>query len=227
MSLFPEPNECRKRLERFSNNWPGNVRLLNEIHSQITNAISQNLQQRGHTLIGINENVLRLLQSWSAFRNSGQRNDNFLPDVVAVDDGVNIGIIYEITRTTNEHADSSDSLGKILDERHGGIEKVYNCFREKLLFHNPRARIVTISKALLIICGFAVGFDTKVNKAINNSKIEAFAASGVWPFWMYFENLKAVAEEQTRWERRYDEKMCDLLPGTPIGQIMDRILWIS
>jgi len=223
--LFPEPTECRRRLGDFSEKWPENVRLLNEIHRKITDAIDQDVQQKRQILSDINRDVLGLLQRWSAFRGGGRKNENFLPDVVAVDGGVNVEIIYEIARTTNEH---EDSLGEILNERQDGIKKVYNCFREKLLLNNPRARIVAISKALLIICGFSVGFDTeRVNKAINNSKIEAFAAPGVWPFWMYFGNLKAVAEEQTRWESRYNERMCDLLTGTPIGQIMDRILWTS
>jgi hypothetical protein len=103
------------------------------------------------------------------------------------------------------------------------IEAVYEFLKARMLRNVP-ARIVTVSKALLMIGGFSPGFDTNVLAAIRKSNPYILAASGVWPYCLFQEHLEFLASQQTAWEKQ-NGRMKDLRPGVPIGQIMDRILW--
>lgn len=75
------------------------------------------------------------------------------------------------------------------------MELVYNFLKEHMLEHAP-ARIVTVSKALLMVAGFSPGFDTRVLEAIGKANPYILAAPGVWPFCLYKEHLEFMAGQQ-------------------------------
>lgn len=95
-----------------------------------------------------------------------------------------------------------------------------------MLQNGTPARIVTVSKALLMISGFTLGFDSVVLQRIKKSNPNMLACSGVWPFCLFLETLQYVASEQSAWEHD-NGLMSELLPAVPIGQVMDRIIWRS
>ena len=93
-----------------------------------------------------------------------------------------------------------------------------------MLCDNVPARIVTVSKALLMISGFTPALDSVVLARIKKSNPNMLSCPGVWPFCLYYETLQFVSSEQRAWED-VNGPMSELLPGVPIGQLMDRILW--
>ena len=117
------------------------------------------------------------------------------------------------------------SMATILQHREA-IETIYTFLKSCMLQNGTPARIVTVSKALLMVAGFTLAFDSVILQRIKKSNPNMLACSGVWPFCLFLETLQFVASEQSSWEQD-NGQMSDLLPAVPIGQVMDRILWSS
>jgi len=205
--LFPDKSVCVSRVNRFA-------RREDRLLKQIWNPIVQ-----GHNAVALRKaetDVVYNLNRWQAYRNQhGQANVRFLSD---------------LTRSKAV----TNSLFKLVDATESGrlcsilyhdkeLELVYDFLKEHML-QGAYARIVTVSKALLMIAGFSVGFDTKILDKLRVANPNLVAASGVWPFCLYRGHLQFIADQQSAWERR-NGSMQALLPDVPIGQIMDRILW--
>lgn len=126
--------------------------------------------------------------------------------------------IVEVTEITGK-------LSSILTEE-DSIQRVYNQLERSIfLAKDEPARIVTVSKALLMIAGFTPGLDSNVLRAIHRANPFMLACPGVWPFCLYGETLRYLASEQDEWEKENGSMISlDKAVGTSIGQIMDKIL---
>ena len=79
---------------------------------------------------------------------------------------------------------------------------------------------------MLVLLGCTVGFDSKVREAIAIANPNLDVPYGVWTFEHFINVQLYIADEQVKWETS-NGLMANLLPGVPIGQIMDRILFIN
>ncbi len=211
MRLFPSRTHCVKNIQSFPET--DSTQL-----TQIWQAMGdQHLQWRAS---GVQEHVVGLLRRWQAYRNQpAPRNDGFLEQLSedqAIVDALST-IINDVRKTT--------SLSAILQQKEA-IETLYTFLKSHMLRDGTPTRIVTVSKALLMISGFTLAFDSVVLQQIKKSNSNMIACSGVWPFCLFLETLQFVACEQSAWEHD-NGPMSELLPAVPIGQIMDRILWRS
>lgn len=217
MPLFPNPQQCQSRLNRFP---PKDAEALRGIRKHLTNGFNNdNLLA---SLADVQTDVLRTLGRWGAYRNQGgSRNTHFLEALIANDPiGSAFSTVFGATLQTTD-------LALLLNEHRTAIDQLYHFLRTSMLLDQVPARIVTISKALWVITGFSVGLDSRVLKKIKMAKPYALTCPGVWPFCLYWETLEIIASEQQVWEHQYGRPLSELLPGVPIGQVMDRILWTA
>lgn len=215
MPLFPEKSKCEKKIEKF------NKGIKTSKDSQdLEYVFGQMLRyQNAATLFDVQPIVLNLLGRWGAYRYkpANKANKHFLEFLASKD-----SIVTTLFDIVNLVAKANELQEILKSKRH--IEQIYNFLRESLLLGEIPARIVTVSKTMLIITGLSPGLDSRVLKAIKLSTPQALACPGVWSFHLYFEHLEFVAKEQIEWEKSCGS-MRKLLPDIPIGQIMDRILW--
>ncbi len=209
MNLFPSIDECRSAINRFP---VDESQTLNEIHQHL---IANN---NGQGLLDVEPKVFRLLRRWRAFRGQpGEKNEHFISALI--DNAQFINAFFEVFNATT----MASSLNQVL-EHSQSIEVIYNAIKGTLLIGEAPARIVAVSKSLLMLAGFTVGFDSRVFERMRLANEYLLTCSGVWPFCLYFETLKFFAGELDTWQET-NEPMTNLLPGVPVGQIMDRILW--
>jgi hypothetical protein len=209
MPLFPNIEQCQLAIHNFPQD-----------QAQILNGVFHDLVQNGNNqaLLDVETRVVRLLKRWNAHR--GQRaplNVNFVQSLIQNDQAV--ASLFEIVNVTS----NTTSLNLILGHEQS-IRLLYDSLKALLLSNDVPARIMTVSKCLLMLTGFTVGLDTRVRKKIQQAYPYALTCSGVWPFYLYLETLKLIAIQQDEWQQ-HNGSMSNLLPGVPIGQIMDRILW--
>ncbi len=211
MSLFPNRRRCIRNINAFPETDAAEL-------AQIWQALGN--QHVHRQVIEVEQQILVLLNRWQAFRNQrAPRNDGFLQQLSENQPVVQaLSTIIDSTRATT-------SLATILQQRES-IETVYNFLQSNLLQHQIPARIVTVSKAFLMISGFTPAFDSVILERMRRSTPDVLARPGVWPFCVFLETLEFVAREQSVWEQE-NGRMSELLPAVPIGQVMDRILWRS
>lgn len=206
-TLFPDKATCLRQVNKFPKK---DSDLLEEIWKSL-------VQQHNTTVLQtVEPKVVRRLSAWQAYRNQrSQRNDHFLSKLAGTKAVTNS--LFKLVDATQ-----SGSLHSVISFEKE-MELLYNFLKQHMLEHGY-ARIVTVSKALLMIAGFSLGLDTKILTRLRTVNPNLVAASGVWPFCLYQEHLRFIADQQLAWER-LNGRMSDLSPGVPIGQIMDRILW--
>jgi hypothetical protein len=211
MRLFPSRTQCIKNIQCFPET---DATRLAQIWTALVNE-PLTLQ-----IVEVQDQILALLRRWKAFRNQpAPRNDRFLQELTEDQTVVDaLAIIINAART-------STSLAAIL-ENEKAIETTYNFLKYHMLQNGTPTRIVTVSKALLMISGFTLAFDSEVLKRIKKSNSNMLTCSGVWPFCLFLETLQFIATEQSAWEQD-NGRMIELIPSVPIGQVMDRILWPS
>lgn len=207
--LFPNLTTIRRRIRSFPNN-------DSIVLSEIWDLLGQN-QIDVHS---VQEKILRTLRRWQAYRNQiGQKNENFVEQMFANQE-ISESLFNLINISRNNY-----SLNYILNTYEGDIDKIFNWLVHNMFLNDVPARIVTVSKTLLMLSGFSLALDSVVLKLIHNENKFLLCCSGVWPYCLYSETLKFVAQEQIAWEQHYNLSMNQLLPNVPIGQIMDRALW--
>ena len=209
MPLFPNIEQCQLAIQQFPED---QAQALHGIHQHLI----QNRTNQG--LIDIEGKVLRLLGGWGAFRGQrARRNEHFLQALVRNEQAVT-SLFHVLDLSAN-----NGGLTAILDH-HQRIQPLYDSLTSVLLMNEVPARIMTVSKSLLMLTGFTVGFDSRVLLRIRQANPFVLTCPGVWPFCLFLETLRFIASEQDEWERA-NGPMSGLLQGVPIGQIMDRILW--
>jgi hypothetical protein len=209
MRLFPSRTQCVRNIRGFPESDASEL-------AEIWQALGQSATEG--TLIQLGPKVLHLLRRWQAYRNQpSPRNESFIQELVQDSQTLEaLSTLIQSSRTTT-------SLASILGHRQE-IERVYNFLKEHMLQDRTPARIVTVSKALLMLAGFTPALDSVVLDRIKKSNPNLLACPGVWPFCLYYETLQFVSSEQTIWEGA-NGPISKLLAGVPIGQMMDRILW--
>lgn len=167
-------------------------------------------------------NIVRRLGNWHAFRyRHSELNRKFL-SVLDIPEVKNAWLrIVEVTEETRK-------LSSILKEE-DSIQRVYDHLERSIfLAKDEPARIVTVSKTLLMIAGFTPGLDSNVLRAIHRANPFMLACPGVWPFCLYDETLRYIASEQDKWEKENGSMIAlDKAVGTSIGHITDKILFES
>lgn len=209
MALFPNRIQCLRNIQRFPRK---DAVQLAGIWSKLRDSITPD------AISPLQSDVLVLLKRWQAYRNQpSPRNDCFLEELF--EDSSTRTAFSEVVQKTS----TTTRLLSIL-ERKDAIATVYTFLKDRMLRDHGPARIVTVSKGMLMICGFTPAFDSVVLNRIRQYNRNLLAHPGVWPFSVFQEILEFLAAEQQAWEDR-NGPMSDLLPGVPIGQLMDRILW--
>jgi hypothetical protein len=207
--LFPTPEICKTRIINFPKK-----------DSEILVKIWDMLNNNHIDVRSVQENVLRTLRRWQAYRNQqGQKNENFIEQIF------NNKTISNSFHNLINVSRNCYSLNNILKTNESDIEKIFIWLVQNLFLNNVPARIVTVSKTLLMLSGFSVALDSVVLKLIHDENKFLLTCSGVWPFCLYLDTLKFISQEQIDWEQKYNQQMIFLLTNTPIGQIMDRVLW--
>lgn len=207
--LFPKPKICKSRIENFPN-------MDSVVLAEIWDLLGQNRID----VHSIQEKILKTLRRWQAYRNQiGTKNEKFVEQIFA-----NQEILDSLFRLISISR-IDYSLNNILNTHESDIEKIFNWLVHNLFLDDIPARIVTVSKTLLMLSGFSIGIDTVVRRLIHIENNFLLTCSGVWPSCLYIDTLKFIAQEQIAWEQNYNQPMNVLLPNVPIGQIMDRILW--
>lgn len=209
MPLFPNRTTALRQIGNFPEE---DANSLAFIWQTLSNRPLQD------AICDVQPQVTTLLRHWKAYRNQpSPRNDSFLEELSHHQATLDaLSVILNATRDTT-------NLTSILHHRES-IELVYNFLKCHMLQGGIPARIVTVSKALLMVSGFSVGLDSFLRNRIKSSDSNMLTCSGVWPFCLYFETLNFVAREQAAWEH-HSGLMSALQPAVPIGQLMDRILW--
>jgi hypothetical protein len=178
------------------------------------------LDNENPDLEGLQNKLSSTLRRWQAFRNQiGQKNEHFISAIFSNPNLSNS--LRSIINTSKEHY----SLEYILNHSEQDIKIMYDWLVRNLFSTDTPARIVTVSKTLLMLTGFSIALDSVVLKLIKRENKYLPCCSGVWPFCLFLECLQFVASEQIKWERDNKIEMKTLLPNVPIGQIMDRMLW--
>ena len=209
--MFPKKARCRRKIEQFQEQAPS----LDEIWSLI-----QKSPNKTDTLKEVESRTVTLLGLWGAYRyRHGPRNERFLTQLFSHKHVANA--FFEIVSVTKR----TGRLHSIL-KHEDAINALYDFMKCSIFSAKEPARIVTVSKALLMVAGFSVGLDSSVLEKIKLANPYALACPGVWPFCLYFETLEFLADQQEIWESKYGP-MVNLCPGVPIGQVMDRVLWES
>ena len=209
MRLFPSRAQCVRNIRQFPQR---DASELAEIWQAFGRLPTQDF------LIELEGKVSRLLRRWQAYRNQpSQRNERFLQELVHDTQ------TWEAFSTLVQSSRAATNLTAALEQK-DAIETVYDFLKGHMLQNRIPARIVTVTKVLLMVLGFTPAFDSVVLKQIKKANPNVLACPGVWPFCLYYETLQYVSNEQVSWEAR-NGRMSELLPGVPIGQIMDRILW--
>jgi hypothetical protein len=207
--LFPDIHIFQNRIINFP-----------QRDSEILNELWNLLSQNPINIQLVQEKILRTLRRWQAYRNQqGQKNEHFVQQMFNNPEICN-SILSLINTSRNNY-----SLNHILTNNENDIEKIFNWLVQNLFLDNIPARIVTVSKALLMLCGFSIALDSVVLKLIHRENKFLLTCSGVWPFCLYSNTLKFISQEQINWEAHYNQQMSNLINNTPIGQIMDRGLW--
>ncbi|MCL4540324.1 MAG: hypothetical protein M1378_12150 [Bacteroidetes bacterium] len=212
MRLFPSRKHCAQNIRAFHKKNPNDVSDLSTLWQKLTR------EQTPDTLSDAQGDLLKLLKRWQAYRNQpSRRNEAVLEDLLK-----NQGALTAL-RDLIQATQATSDLTRILEHK-TQINAVFDFFKARSLQDDVPARIVTVSKAMLMTCGFTVGLDSKVLGRIRKANPYLLACPGVWPSCLYFETLQYIANEQRMWEEE-NGPMHDLLEGFPIGQIMDMILW--
>ena len=210
--LFPDIAKGRRKIKQFETKDPRSFKELPLFWNRLVT------EQTPEMLKSLEPDIISLLSSWHAYRNQPAPHSNdFLTKLV--EDPSKRDNLFSLVNVANTSASLSDILN-----RRKEMESVYNFLNESMLEHGVPARIVTVSKALLMVAGFSIGFDGIALKILKKANPSLLACPGVWPFDLYHEHLTFVADQQSSWETK-NGKMGELIPGTPIGQIMDRIIW--
>ncbi len=210
MNLFPDKTECVRLINKWEKDFVNDATSLSKIRNQLYQTHSAS------SIEGVQPDALRLVGKWGGYRyKHGGRNDNVFASLAS--DTSIVGSLFDVIDVTK-----TSSLDSIL-KRRNSIENIYNFLKDNML-RNGKARIVTVSKALLMLAGFAPALDSQVLEKLHQSNPDLLTCSGVWPFCLYFETLQFIAEEQKKWEAK-NGPMGSLEPAIPIGQVMDRILW--
>jgi len=219
MPIFPKKTESRRLLRQYCSA-SERARIRCERLKRIWRQIAERHSRK--VLLQIQPEVLSNLGRWQAYRyRYGPRNETFLKDLGNSPSRYALFRLVTVTHT-------SGSLHAVLKEK-SALETVYEFLKKKMILEEKPARIVAISKALLMIGGFSPGFDSAVSQVIKSHNPYLLICPGVWPFCVYYEALQFLADEQNSWEKK-NGPMLDLLSqsekgNVPIGQIMDRILW--
>lgn len=216
MALFPEPQECQQRIIAWDQKSKGReVAALGHIQQ----CLRDNQSTKG--LISVQQSVVATLGRWQAVR--GRKgvhiNRRFIEDFA--ENSNNVKLFFEIFNIVRNSSD----LSEILQHRES-LKQLYDEINTILLCDNVSPYIVTTSKTLLILLGLNVGVDKRVRNALK-SKFPQFAIHGVWEFDLFYELLKYLSQEARDWRERYNMPITGLIPGVPVGQIMDRILFMK
>ncbi len=212
MALFPNPERCARNIQAFQRKYPRDVAQLSELWQALS------AQQTPDVFENVQPAFIKLLGRWQGYRNQLTKNAGILTELAE-----NNAVLAALTDLICL-VQRTSSLSEIL-ERKESIRVLFDFLKYNLLQRHVPARIVTVSKSMLMLSGFSVGFDSKVLQQIKRASPYALAVSGVWPFCLYFDMLEYIASEQQAWETQYARSMQALLPNVQIGQVMDRILW--
>ena len=212
MRLFPSRKHCAQNIRAFHKKNPNDVSDLSTLWQKLTK------EQTPDTLTDAQGDLLKLLKRWQAYRNQPSRRNEAVLENLLEDQGA-LTALRDLIHTTQATSD----LTRILEHK-AQINAVFDFFKAYSLQDGVPARIVTVSKAMLMTCGFTVGLDSKVLERIRQANPYSLTCPGVWPFCLYFETLQYIAYEQRMWEEE-NGSMNHLLECLPIGQIMDMILW--
>lgn len=220
--LFPSISVCKNKIKKFP--------AMEDygFYSELKKA-SKNEEKLKAKLCEISEKFVKRLGDWGAYRNQPdrERNENFLNDVskfqmflYSLSKLIDLTSRYKNLLKFQEHELATSYL-----------EDIYDKLRDHLFKNKKPARIVTLSKAILLLTGIGPAFDSIVLSKINNSNPDLLAVPGVWPFCLYDEIMYYIAEQQDIWEYKNKMKMTDLVKNIQnrcsltLGQIINIILW--
>jgi hypothetical protein len=220
--LFPNKSKCEVLIKQFESR-KKTKRDCDEL-AKLWGIMVGLREDSSQQFPEVQDRVSKMLGRWNAFRpySREERKVDFLKPLD--EDRETKEALRQIIQRTQE----TEDLSEVLEKERGSIERLYNFLQHAFLINSKPARIVTVSKALLMLCGFSPGFDSNVLRALKQSNRDLLACPGVWPFCVYFEALKYIADEQKFWEQSEGCPLTALRSNyqcVPIGQLIDRILF--
>lgn len=217
-SLLPPPNTCADRINDFNRGITQKRTKKDDADYGVLIGLV-----RGGLVAGqgrIQQELFRMLGSFQAFRNQpAPKNWNFVallaqaPAALA-DFNTLFASVWKCVR-----------LSTLLSERRRELRTAYD-FTQRTILIEPKGRIVTVSKALMMLTGCTPAYDESVLKCLKQIYGgHSWLSPGQWTCDQFIEVLSLIAADVDSWERIHGRPLISLEPIRPIGIVVDKVLF--
>lgn len=216
--LFPDPKICNNKINDYNKGISQNRTARDNCdYLTLFKLIGDEISDKNSTLIS--HNLIRMLGSFQAYRNQpAKRNLKFIDDLLN-----NQNVLRSFNRLIQARI-KNNNLDDMLKNHNRAFKDAYNFTRENILML-PVGRIVTVSKALMMLIGINPALDQKNIERINEH-MEIKIKPGQWSYNEFKEVLVFINNEIKKWEKQYNKFFASLENNMPVGVIMDKVLFM-